>query len=196
MTECQHYLVTGSAIKRLEDPSVSEDLNIARCQEGDREAFRVLVDRHKDVLYGTALLMTGNRAIAEEAVQEAFLSAWSGIGGFRRGKPLKPWLTRILVNGVLTQKRKRSLTTIPIEDSDGTGDLSVSDQTDVIERRAILRQALDKLAPNQRQVVVLRYFAELTVPEIAGAMGVKEGTVKSRLHRALSRLREHLEEFE
>ena len=175
---------------------MSEDLNIARCQEGDREAFRVLVDRHKDVLYGTALLMTGNRAIAEEAVQEAFLSAWSGIGGFRRGKPLKPWLTRILVNGVLTQKRKRSLTTIPIEDSDGTGDLSVSDQTDVIERRAILRQALDKLAPNQRQVVVLRYFAELTVPEIAGAMGVKEGTVKSRLHRALSRLREHLEEFE
>ena len=65
---------------------MSEDLTIARCQEGDREAFRVLVDRHKDVLYGTALLMTGNRAIAEEAVQEAFLSAWRGIGGFRRGK--------------------------------------------------------------------------------------------------------------
>ena len=126
---------------------MSEDLNIARCQEGDREAFRVLVDRHKDVLYGTALLMTGNRAIAEEAVQEAFLSAWRGIGGFRRGRPLKPWLTRILVNGVLSQKRKRSLTTIPIEDSDGTGAPSVSDQTDVIEHRAILRQALAKLAP-------------------------------------------------
>ena len=188
--------MTNSARNRLEDPSVSEDLTIARCQEGDREAFRVLVDQHKDVLYGTALLMTGNRAIAEEAVQEAFLSAWSGIGGFKLGRPLKPWLTRILVNGVLTQKRKRSLTTIPIEDSDGTGAPSVSDQTDVIEHRAILRQALDKLAPNQRQVVVLRYFAELTVPEIAGAMGVKEGTVKSRLHRALSRLREHLEEFE
>ena len=175
---------------------MSEDLTIARCQEGDREAFRVLVDQHKDVLYGTALLMTGNRAVAEEAVQEAFLSAWRGIGGFRRGKPLKPWLTRILVNGVLSQKRNRSIPTIPIADSGGNGDLSVSDHTEVIESRAVVRQALAKLAPDQQQVVVLRYFSELTVPEIAGAVGVKEGTVKSRLHRALGRLREHLEEFE
>ena len=175
---------------------MSEDLTIARCQEGDREAFRVLVDRHKDVLYGTALLMTGNRAIAEEAVQEAFLSAWRGIGGFKRGQPLKPWLTRILVNGVLSQKRKRAIPTIPIADSGGNGGPSVSDQTDVIERRVVLRQALATLDPQQQQVVVLRYFAELTVPEISVAMGVKEGTVKSRLHRALSRLREHLEEFE
>ena len=59
-----------------------------------------------------------------------------------------------------------------------------------------MRQALATLDPQQQQVVVLRYFAELTVPEISEAMGVKEGTVKSRLHRALSRLREHLEEFE
>ncbi len=175
---------------------MSEDLNIARCQEGDREAFRVLVDRHKDVLYGTAILMTGNRAVAEEIVQEAFLSAWRGIGGFKRGQPLKPWLTRILVNGVLAQKRKRSIPTVPIEDSDGTGAPSVSDHTEVIERRAILRQALTKLAPEQQKLVVLRYFSELTVPEIAGTMGIKEGTVKSRLHRALGRLREHLEEFE
>ena len=187
--------MTGSARISHEDPSVSEDLTIARCQDGDREAFRVLVDRHRDVLYGTALLMTGNRAVAEEAVQEAFLSAWRGIGGFKLGRPLKPWLTRILVNGVLAAKRRRSIPTVPIVDSGGNGDLSVSDQSDVIERRAILRQALDKLAPNQRQVVVLRYFAELTVPEIAEATGTKEGTVKSRLHRALARLREHLEEF-
>ena len=174
---------------------MSDDLAIARCQDGDREAFRLLVERYRDVLYGTAILMTGNRAIAEEAVQEAFLSAWRGIGGFRRGRPLKPWLTRILVNGVLSQKRKRSIPTIPIADSGGNGDLSVSDQTEVIENRAVLRQALAKLAPDQQQVVVLRYFSELTVPEIAEATGTKEGTVKSRLHRALARLREHLEEF-
>ena len=175
---------------------MSDDLAIARCQEGDREAFRLLVERYRDVLYGTAILMTGNRAVAEEIVQEAFLSAWRGIGGFKRGQPLKPWLTRILVNGVLAQKRKRSIPTVPIADSGGNGGPSVSDQTEVIEHRAILRQALAKLAPDQQQVVVLRYFAELTVPEISEAMGVKEGTVKSRLHRALGRLREHLEEFE
>ena len=174
---------------------MSEDLTIARCQDGDREAFRVLVDRHRNVLYGTALLMTGNRAVAEEAVQEAFLSAWRGIGGFRRGKPLKPWLTRILVNGVLSTKRKKVVPTIPLADSGENGDPAISDQTDVIENRAVLRQAIATLDPRQQQIVVLRYFAELTVPEIAEATGTKEGTVKSRLHRALARLREHLEEF-
>ena len=174
---------------------MSEDLTITRCQDGDREAFRVLVDRHKDVLYGTALLMTGNRAMAEEAVQEAFLSAWRGIRGFRRGRPVKPWLTRILVNGVLAGKRRRSIPTVPIVDSGGNGDPSISDQTDAIESRLVLRQALDKLDEDQKRIVVLRYFAELTVPEIAETTGTREGTVKSRLHRALAKLREHLEEF-
>ena len=117
---------------------MSDDLAIARCQEGDREAFRLLVERYRDVLYGTAILMTGNRAVAEEIVQEALLSAWRGIGGFKRGQPLKPWLTRILVNGVLAQKRKRSIPTVPIADSGGNGGPSVSDQTEVIEHRAIL----------------------------------------------------------
>ena len=171
-----------------------DDQAIARCQDGDRDAFRHVVERHKDVLYGTAILMTGNRAVAEEMVQEAFLSAWRGIGGFKRGQPLKPWLTRILVNGVLAQKRKRAIPTVPIADSDEPGAPSVSDQMDASESRAVVRQALARLDPGQQQTVVLRYFAELTVPEIARSMGVKEGTVKSRLHRALGRLREHLEE--
>ena len=171
-----------------------DDQAIARCQDGDRDAFRHVVERHKDVLYGTAILMTGNRAVAEEMVQEAFLSAWRGIGGFKRGQPLKPWLTRILVNGVLAQKRKRAIPTVPIADSDEPGAPSVSDQMDASESRAVVRQALARLDPGQQQTVVLRYFSELTVPEIARSMGVREGTVKSRLHRALGRLREHLEE--
>ena len=170
-----------------------DDQAIARCQDGDRDAFRHVVERHRDVLYGTAILMTGNRAVAEEMVQEAFLSAWRGIGGFKRGQPLKPWLTRILVNGVLAQKRKRAIPTVPIADSDEPGAPSVSDQMDASESRAVVRQALARLDPGQQQTVVLRYFSELTVPEIARSMGVKEGTVKSRLHRALGRIREHLE---
>ena len=83
---------------------------ILRCQDGDREAFRYLVDRYKDVLFGTAVLMTGNRSVAEEQVQEALLSAWRGIRGFRLGSPVKPWLVRILVNAVLSQQRRRVLT--------------------------------------------------------------------------------------
>ena len=64
------------------------------CQDGSLDAFRHLVERYQDVLYGTAYLMTSNGAIAEECVQESFLSAWRGIGGFRSGSPIKPWLVR------------------------------------------------------------------------------------------------------
>ena len=171
-----------------------DDEAIARCQEGDRDAFRHLVDRYKDVLYGTAVLMTGNRAVGEEIVQEALLSAWRGIRGFKRGRPPKPWLVRILVNEVLTRQRKKSIPTIPLSDLDHAADPSAPDNADGFQDRAIVREALAHLVPEQQQVVVLRYFAELTVPEVARSIGAREGTVKSRLHRALKRLRQKLEE--
>ena len=171
-----------------------DDDAIARCQDGDRDAFRHLVDRYKDVMYGTAVLMTGNRSVAEETVQEAFLSAWRGIAGFKRGRPPKPWLMRILVNRVMDGRRRRSVPTVPLADMDPAGAPSVPDEAGAFENRTVVRQALAHLVPEQQQVVVLRYFAELTVPEVARSIGVKEGTVKSRLHRALGRLREKLEE--
>ncbi|MCE2466109.1 MAG: hypothetical protein J4G01_08610 [Dehalococcoidia bacterium] len=100
---------------------MSEDEAVLRCQEGDREAFHYLVEQYKDLLYGTALLMSRNRALAEEHVQEAFLSAWRGIRGFRRGYPLKPWLVRILVNAVLANRRRSSISTDPLDESTQAG---------------------------------------------------------------------------
>lgn len=170
---------------------------IQRCQQGDREAFRQLVNRYRDVLFGTAVLMTGNRAVAEEQVQEALLSAWRGIRGFRLGNPVKPWLVRILVNAVLSQQRRRALLTVQLNDTGPDGPYSVSgdpaDALGALEDRLVLRRAIAELTSDHRQVVTLRYFAGLTVPETARALGVREGTVKSRLHRALAVLREQLD---
>ena len=90
---------------------------VRRCQDGNREAFRHLVERYKDVLYGTAYLMTENTSIAEEQVQEAFLSAWQGIGGFRNGRPVKPWLVRILVNSIVSQRRRQTIPTAPLDEA-------------------------------------------------------------------------------
>ena len=170
---------------------------IMRCQNGDRDAFRYLVDQYRDVLFGTAVLMTGNRAVAEEQVQEALLSAWRGIGGFQRGRPFKPWLLRILVNAVLSHQRRR---TVPMVALDGNGpeipEVEPSDPAatlDRLEDRLALRRAIELLSPDHREVVALRYFAGLTVPEVARALSTREGTVKSRLHRALSQLRQQLE---
>ena len=171
---------------------------IVRCQDGDREAFRHLVDQYKNVLFGTAVLMTGNRAVAEEQVQEALLSAWRGIQGFRRGSPVKPWLVRILVNAVLAQQRRLRVPTVQLDgneprEADNTYP-DPAETLDALENRLVLRRAIAGLSPDHRQVVALRYFAELTVPEVARSLGIREGTVKSRLHRALALLRPQLDD--
>ena len=177
---------------------MTDDEAIMRCQNGDHDAFRCLVERYKDVMFGTAVLMTGNRALAEEQVQEALLSAWRGIRGFRLGNPAKPWLLRILVNAVLAQQRRRTLQTVRLggNGSEEPGDSSpdLTETLDALENRMALRRAIAALSPDHRQVVALRYFAELTVPEVARTLGVREGTVKSRLHRALAILRQQLDE--
>ena len=170
---------------------------ITLCQNGDREAFRQLVERYRDVLFGTAVLMTGNRAVAEEQVQEALFSAWRGIRGFRLGSPFKPWLLRILVNAVLAQQRRRTLSTVNLDgsmpDESADSGYDPASTVDALESRLELRRAISGLSTDHRQVVALRYFADLTVPEVARALGVREGTVKSRLHRALAVLRQRLD---
>ncbi len=174
---------------------MTEDEAVLRCQNGDRDAFRYLVEQYKHPLFGTAYLMTGDAAVAEEHVQEAFLNAWRGIRTFRRGSALKPWLMRILVNAVLSQRRRRSLPTVPLDESAPLAAPTRADEAiEASEDRQAVRDALAQLSPEHRQVVVLRYFAELTVPEVARSAGVREGTVKSRLHRALRHLRELLEQ--
>ncbi len=176
---------------------MTDDEAVLACQNGDRDAFRHVVERHKDVLFGTAVLMTGNRREAEEHVQEALLSAWRGIRGFQRERPIKPWLVRILVNVVISYRRKQAVPTVSIDESGELSDLvDIGESLEAQEERQMLRGALSRLSPDHRQVVVLRYFAELTVPEVARAIGAREGTVKSRLSRALEQLREQLSGME
>ena len=172
---------------------MTEDQAVLCCQHGERDAFRYLVERYQDVVFGTAYNMTRNRALAEELAQEAFLSAWKGIRSFRRGRPFKPWLMRILVNAVMAHRRRRTVETTPIEGSDLESDSE--DPEDLAESRSeqqALQRAIGQLSPDHRQVVVLRYFADMTVPELARAAGLTEGTVKSRLHRAHQALRQEL----
>lgn len=176
---------------------MTDDEAVLACQDGDRDAFRHVVERYKDVLFGTAVLMTGSRTEAEEHVQEALLSAWRGIRGFHRGRPMKPWLVRILVNVVISYRRKQAIPTVSIDEPGEPSDLvDIGESFEAQEERQMLRSALSRLSPPHRQVVVLRYFAELTVPEVARAIGAREGTVKSRLSRALAQLREQLSGME
>jgi RNA polymerase sigma-70 factor (ECF subfamily) len=176
-------------------PAAVDDDLVRRCQAGDREPFRQLVERYGDLMFGTALQMTRDRPLAEELTQDAFVNAWRGIGGFRLGSPLRPWLLRILHNRVVSHQRRRLLDLLPLPSADHARDRQPGPDAvvELAEARSAMRTALDRLPDDQRRIVVLRYYSELSVPEIAQVTRLPEGTVKSRLHRALQRLRATLE---
>ena len=171
-----------------------EAVLVRRSQRGDKEAFRVLVELHRSTLFGTAYLMTRDRGLAEDAVQRALIQMWKHLPSLRLHGSLKAWLVRIVVNEVKQQFRKKRVPTVPLEQASEIADKQ--DETEVAmvrnEERRYLKQAIEMLPPEQREVVVLRYFSALTVPEIAEVMGQREGTIKSRLSRALDRLGEIL----
>ena len=167
---------------------------VRRCQTGDPEAFRAVVDRYRTVLFGTAYLMTRDRDLAEDAVQQALVQIWRHLPSLRLRGSLKAWLVRIVVNEVNQQRRQKHVPAVHLDQMpdvvDETDDVEAALVSD--ERRRGLRRALDELPAEQKEAVVLRYFSDLTVPEVAAAMGCREGTIKSRLSRALGRLGEIL----
>ncbi len=171
---------------------MNDEEAIQLCQEGNRDAFRHLVEQYKDVLYGTAILMTGDTVLAEDMVQEGFISAWKGIRGFKTGQPVKPWLVKIVVNKVLDYRKRSRLPVIPFDEA-ATSSYASPELINDIDNQDQVRQAMNKLSEAHREVVILRYFAELSLAEISTATGCREGTVKSRLNRALEELRSCME---
>jgi RNA polymerase sigma factor (sigma-70 family) len=174
---------------------MTEEEAVRRCQTGDREAFRWLVERYQDLLYGTAFLMTRDEALAEDMVQEAFLAAWRGIRGMDPRRPVRPWLVRILVNRVLSRQRRHSLPSVPLDEATPlAGGVGAEEAAITQALRHSVRRALLSLPSADQHLLLLHYYTGLTLPEVARVLGWREGTVKSRLHRALGRLRAALGE--
>jgi RNA polymerase sigma-70 factor (ECF subfamily) len=171
---------------------------IRRCQARDKDAFRALVEKYKQVMFGTAYLMTKDRGLAEDAVQETLIRMWNHLPSLRQDVSLKAWLVRIVVNEVNRQRRKKQLPTVPLDNVPDIADDCENAATTMIrnEDHQNLRRALELLPSEVREVIVLRYFSDLTIPEIAIVMGKPEGTIKSRLSRALVRLNEILSKDE
>lgn len=167
---------------------------VHRSQSGDKEAFRMLVEQYSSMLFGTAYLMTRDRGLAEDAVQETLIQMWKNLPSLRLHSSIKVWLMRIVVNEVKQQFRRKRVPTLPLEQAlEVAADVDKAETAMIRnEERQQLRQALKVLRTEQREAVILRYFSDLTVPEVAAAMGEHEGTIKSRLSRALDRLGEIL----
>ncbi len=170
---------------------------LRRCRAGDRTAFRVLVEQYGDLAYRVAYLMTHDRALAEDLAQDAFLAAWKGLRRFDPALPFKPWLLRIVVNTCRSRARRKAVPVLPLEEMRGRQGPSPDPSPEALavahDSHQAVGRAIAALDEEMRQAVMLRYFAGLTVPEIAAILAWPEGTVKSRLHRALARLRAELE---
>ena len=167
---------------------------VRRCQVGDQEAFGMLVEHYRSVLFGTAFLMIRDRGLAEDTVQEALTQMWRHLPSLRLHGSFKAWLIRIVSNEAKQQFRKKRVPTVPLEQTAEGGENLDPAETNIVhnEDRQHMRQALEMLPSAQKEAVVLRYFSDLSIPEIAAVTGQREGTIKSRLSRALGRLGEVL----
>lgn len=167
---------------------------ICRAARGDAEAFRQLVEAYQTPAYRLAARMCGPDS-AEDVTQEAFLAAWRALPEFRGDCRFSTWLYRLVSNAAIDclRREKKHRDTGDVDDLElPDGGPSPQEQAERSDTRDAVRRALDRLSPEHRQVLLLRFMQELDYGEIARALNVSEGTVKSRLNRAKSKLREVL----
>ena len=155
-------------------------------QQGSEAAVEELFARHWSAAYRAALLVTGDRAAAEDIAQEAFLSALRALPGFDARRPLRPWLHRIVVNRAIDFARARALRNEVGADAAGEAPAPSAAVRPAVDDD--VAAALLTLGPEQRAVVVLRYLLEFTPGEIGAMLGLPRGTVNSRLRRGLDAL--------
>lgn len=172
---------------------------IAQVRAGNQARYRLLVERHQHAVFNTAYRLLGQREEAADVSQDAFLRAYQALGSFHVDRPLKPWLCRIAANLALNRLKRRrpelSLDGDQAEPGLELPDTSAEPQATLLqsERQHMLRRAILALPPEQRAVIELRHFQELSYDEMAAALEVSLATVKSRLFRARQQLRQILE---
>ena len=154
-------------------------------------AFRRLTDRHLGEAYRLAAVILGDPIDAEDVVHDAVLSAWRGFGSLRDPERFDAWLGRIVVNACrdrLRVTKRRRIVEVGRAPADGEHPTDPDAAVRAADRD-VIRRAMTGLSPDEQVVVALRFHSDLTVPAIAERLGIPEGTVKSRLHGALGRLR-------
>lgn len=183
--------------------SLDEAQLIERSQRGDLEAFNAIVVAYQGRVYNLCLRMLGSPQAAEDAAQEAFISAYRNVRKVR-GATIRPWLLRIAANACIDELRRRKRQPhlsldVPRPESDEQQPLDVRDTTDGPEQLAMhgevgeaLQAELLRLPQEQRAAIVLADVEGLSYEEVAAVMGGSVGTVKSRISRGRARLRESL----
>jgi RNA polymerase sigma-70 factor (ECF subfamily) len=162
---------------------------VVQAKRGDHDAFATLVRGAIVRLDAAARLILRDRDLAQDAVQDSMLRAWHDLPGLRDPDRFDAWLRRLTVNACIDVARKRRRRMIEVE-LDPLDLPPVGDGTRGVVQRDLVDRALSVLEPEWRAVVVLHFYFGLPLHEVAGTLGIPEGTAKSRLHRSLVILRE------
>jgi RNA polymerase sigma factor (sigma-70 family) len=180
----------------LERRQLDDGALIERARRGDTTAYEVLVERYQELAFRTAYLITAEAQEAEDAAQEALVKAYYNLHRFRQEAPFRPWLLRIVANEARNRRaaasRRANLVLRAAEAGrPGASEGAPSPEAAAVrqEERTALLQAVAGLRPDDRLVIAYRYFFDLSETEMAEALACPRGTVKSRLSRALERLR-------
>ncbi len=168
----------------LEPTSSRQALLVQAARAGDRDAFRRLVEPDLPAALGTARIVTRSEADAADAVQEAMLSAWRGLGALRDPDAFRSWFRRHVVRAALKAAGRRGR----VAELDPATAAPEGELDAAIDRRTLAR-AFDRLDARDRLILTLHHFWDVPIAEAATYLGIPEGTVKSRLHYAMDRLR-------
>ncbi len=182
---------------------MTEQELVQAARSGDQSAFAQLVRDHQAMVYSLAYRMTGNSEDAADAAQDAFLNAWRALPGFQGHSSFSTWLYRLTSNAcidLLRRERRHSALSMTLDAPDGEDrQAEVADERwspegelDRRETHRAIQMGLASLSPEHRQVLVLRELEGLSYRDIAQALDLEEGTVKSRIARARLALREFL----
>ena len=193
--------------ERFRIPQEQEAALLLRARKGDRDAFMELFQPYQERIYAVALKLLGNREDAVDVAQEAFLRTFWKITGFRAEAHFYTWLYRITLNlcheRLVRRKREMPRWTPPEPDSGDTDEKEIQaadpaasprEQASQNERVLLVRQALARLSESDFRLLILREIDDLSYEELALLLGVPEGTVMSRLHRARLALAESLKQ--
>jgi RNA polymerase sigma factor (sigma-70 family) len=183
----------------VEGRPLPESELVERARQGDHGAYGQLVQAYQGIAFRTAYLLAGNAADAEDAAQEGFVKAFYAMRRFRPGAPFRPWILQIVANEARNRRRsagRRAALVMRTAAEAPSGEAAPSPEAAISmgEERKALLAAVNTLREEDRLVIACRYFLELSEEETATALGWKRGTVKSRLSRALDRLRAELGE--
>ena len=178
-------------------PTEDQDL-VERARQGDVGAYEELVRSHQQLALRVAYLITHDRGEAEDATQEAFVKAFRALGRFRAGSPFRPWVLTIVSNEAKNRRAsgsRRAALALRADEARSSGGAAPSPEVAALdhESRDEVLDAMSSLDDKDRLVLAYRYFLDMNEADMAGALGIARGTVKSRLSRAQIRLKRELE---